>query len=346
MSSQATLTRPSVGDLPSIEDLTIENLTRREFISGALAAALLIACGDDDDGRGEGSNETRSFEHLGGVSQIPIRPQRIVTIQDQNALLPLLELSVRPIASAGVANEDGTFFFRRTEGFDTSGISFVGDYLEPDLELVTSQQPDLIIGYRAHLEVYDQLSAIAPTILLDVFDKPLDEALRAFADAVGALDSWQELKDRYDEAVAQFIDDLPRPPEEITLSCIYVDPEANLISPAQGYHSVNTTLIASRLARPAAETNLEPDTSYSFEQIAQHDADVMITAYFEDTPDADPVIQYLDDSAVFQSLDVVQRGEFHPFNGNLLVGSSFEKMHANLDFLRSILIDREVTFPD
>ena len=29
---------------------TIEDISRRTFITGALASALLIACGDDDDG--------------------------------------------------------------------------------------------------------------------------------------------------------------------------------------------------------------------------------------------------------------------------------------------------------
>src|SRR5690606_8884482 len=51
-----------------------------------------------------------------------------------------------------------------------TGIAFVGAYLEPDVELASSQRPDVIIGYGRHLDTYDALAATAPTILLDVAD--------------------------------------------------------------------------------------------------------------------------------------------------------------------------------
>ena len=153
-----------------------------------LAFALVAAaCGSDDTDEAaatdttEGSAETVAFEHSEGSTDVPTDPQRIVTTTDQNALLPLLELGVTPVASAGLIGDDGSQTFRRTEGFDTSGIEFVGAYGEPNAEAIAAQRPDLIVGYEFDSDYYDTLSGIAPTVLIQIFDRPLDEALMDFA---------------------------------------------------------------------------------------------------------------------------------------------------------------------
>ncbi len=115
---------------------------------------------------------TRPFEHSQGTSQVPTSPKRIVTTTDQNALLPLLELGVRPVASAGLLADDGTQMFRRTEGFDTTGIEFIGEYGEPNAEAIAAQRPDLILGYEFDSDYYDTLAAIAPTVMIQIFDRP------------------------------------------------------------------------------------------------------------------------------------------------------------------------------
>jgi iron complex transport system substrate-binding protein len=58
----------------------------------------------------------RPFTHPAGETCIPENPQHIVTLQDQNGLLPLPELGVTPVRSAGHVLEDGSQVFRRTEG--------------------------------------------------------------------------------------------------------------------------------------------------------------------------------------------------------------------------------------
>ena len=61
----------------------------------------------------------RPFAHSGGETCIPENPQRIVTLQDQNVLLPLLELGVKPVASTGNLDHEGNQVFARTQGYDT-----------------------------------------------------------------------------------------------------------------------------------------------------------------------------------------------------------------------------------
>lgn len=90
---------------------------------------------------------TRTFVDMFGEVEIPAEPERIVTAsQDQNGLLPLLELGVTPIASAGHTLDDGERVFRRTEGYDTAAVEWSGPYGgEIDVEAVAAQRPELIV---------------------------------------------------------------------------------------------------------------------------------------------------------------------------------------------------------
>ncbi|MQA01036.1 MAG: hypothetical protein GEU80_17260 [Dehalococcoidia bacterium] len=81
-------------------------------------------------------------------------------------------------------------------------------------------------------------------------------------------------------------------------------------------------------------------TTFSMEQIAEHDADIVLTASFAGEG-WDPGIDSALAQPVAQSLDAVRRDEFHVFDGIATVGVAFEKMHNFVDYLRSILVDRE-----
>jgi iron complex transport system substrate-binding protein len=319
---------------------------------GSTSAADLEENDGDAVGSGQGaltdastSGDTFAFEHVAGTTQVPLDPQRIVTLQDQNALLPLLELGVRPIASAALDNGDGTHTFRRVDGFDVEGIGFVGPYGEPDLELIAAQQPDLIIGGEFDAPIYDQLSQIAPTVLIQIFGRPLPDALEDFAVVVGEEERHAELVADYEAAVADLVADLPRPPDQIELSVIAFSGDGTFYTEIG--QALGTVLDDVGFARPEAEAAAiaDPDYSYaeSLERLSTRDGDVLLSPdYSADTGgDEAPEIAEVRSSAVFQGLDVVQRGEFHVFDGGEMVGSAFEKMTAFLDFLRSILIERE-----
>lgn len=354
-------------------------VTRRRLLAGTLGlagSALVAACGSDDDDNSnsagaqpeatatdvadsegssentptpeqDGDGETRIFSHYFGETEVPVYPQRIVTTQDQNGLLPLLELGVRPIASAALQREDGTFFFRRVESYDVSDIETVGTYGEPDLELIAAQRPDLIVAHEFNEDIYDQLSAIAPTVAIQIFERPLTEVLYDFADLVGKVDRWEELNAEYAEAIEALKEDLPRPAEEIVLSYVQFGNDGTFYI-GGNWQATGTVLVDLEIGRP--EPQVAPEAlreTYSLEQLIEHDGDVMITGDFSgDEGQENPAISAARESPVFQSLDVVQRGEFHVFDGTLTVGSAFEKMSNFIDFLRSILVERQVNFAD
>ncbi|WP_048148030.1 ABC transporter substrate-binding protein [Palaeococcus ferrophilus] len=57
------------------------------------------------------------------------------------------------------------------------GREIIGGFSDPNIEVIASLQPDLIIGTSMHLKYLDQLEAIAPVIILD--PKNMEEVYRA-----------------------------------------------------------------------------------------------------------------------------------------------------------------------
>lgn len=321
--------------------------SRREFLIGAGSLLVLApyGCGAESGEGGTDSDEMLTFRHFAGATEVPQNPQRIVALQDQNALLPLLELGVTPVGSAGDPNESrpgGSF--RRVADYDTSEVEYVGDYLEPNLELVASQEPDLVVGTESNEGIYDRLSEIAPTVLVQVFDRPLTEVLDDFARLVGRQERHDELEASYRKAVDDLVAGLPGAPEEITLSYIEFSGDGTFYAPSG--QAVGTVLEDVGFARPEAQpkdASAPYGESLSFEDITAHDADVMITADYSGGIEGggDQAIKDARQQPLFQELGVVQRDEFHVFDGLAMVGSAFGKMENFVEFLSPILVERD-----
>ncbi len=303
-----------------------------------LPVLLATACGgstDDGDRAGSGAR-TVSFEHAAGTTEVPADPQRIVTTTDQNALLPLLELGVRPVASAGQIREDGTTAFRRTDGFDTEGITFTGAYGEPNLEAVTAQEPDLIVGYEFDEEFYDDLSRIAPTALVQIFDRPLTEALVDFAELVGEEEQAEEFRSAYEARIADLREQLGDRLETLSVSVISAyDP--GTFGRADSGQAIGTVMDDLGLPRTDAQLADDGEASYSLEELGSRDADVVLVVDFSgDGRDAG--VQAMVESPTYQRLAAVGAGQAHLVDGSVTVGAAWARMNAFLDVLEQHLL--------
>jgi iron complex transport system substrate-binding protein len=89
------------------------------------------------------------------------------------------------------------------EGFD--GLADIGTYAEPDLEAIAALGPDLILGLSYEVDpIYDQLTAIAPTVVIDPPDgeRALFALQRSLAVVVGVEDELDERLADYDARLA------------------------------------------------------------------------------------------------------------------------------------------------
>ncbi|MFC5381600.1 iron-siderophore ABC transporter substrate-binding protein [Aquipuribacter nitratireducens] len=314
----------------------------------ALAAPLLLtACGsttaDDDASAGAAASPgasaaTFAFEHSAGTTDVPLDPQRIVTTTDQNALLPLLELGVTPVASAGLVGDDGEQSFRRVEGYDTSGVEFVGAYGEPNLEAVAAQRPDLIVGYEFD-ETYEEYSQMAPTVLVQIFDRPLTEALLDIGRLVGEEDQAQQRLEGYEARIADLQQQLEPVRDELSVSVLTTGDAGQFYRGDDG-QAVGTVMADLDLLRPDPQSQPYESGEYSLEQVPAHDADVVVVLDFSGEA-GDPTLQAFLDAPLVQGLAASQADQLHVVDGTATVGAAWGKMAAFLDELERVLVTEQ-----
>ncbi|UBV44166.1 iron-siderophore ABC transporter substrate-binding protein (plasmid) [Deinococcus taeanensis] len=118
-----------------------------------------------------------TISHAAGTTTLTKRPLRVVAL-GPHALDLLLSIGVQPVGYG----EASTFL--KTPAFGspirdikylgsrvTSSPTNVGDRFNPNLEILLSLKPDLIIGEDYAAQVYPQLSRIAPTLLFKGIDR-------------------------------------------------------------------------------------------------------------------------------------------------------------------------------
>lgn len=180
-----------------------------------LAAAIfaLAACGGSggDEGASEGNDEnapTRAIEHAMGKTEVPEEPERIAAL-DNSASDAMVALGVEP---AGVTTFSGTDF----EGWeyvedDLEGAEILGQFVEPNLESVANLGPDLIIASESsHTEIYNELSQIAPTVVMEDTGGDFREYSRSVGEVLGMEDEVEERIEEYEanaEEVAGELDE-------------------------------------------------------------------------------------------------------------------------------------------
>jgi ABC-type Fe3+-hydroxamate transport system substrate-binding protein len=154
------------------------------------------------------NSSTRTIKHTMGETEIKGTPERIVVLE-LNSVEQLYELGVQPV---GLGSLD--FWASATPEIMAawSGTKNVGANFEPNLEAIAKLRPDLIIGMQsAHSEMYDDLTSIAPTILLNNYppeDGPTmleatKEGAMIVADALNIRDDGIALLERLDTKIKE-----------------------------------------------------------------------------------------------------------------------------------------------
>ncbi|MEK5469383.1 AraC family transcriptional regulator [Paenibacillus sp. FSL P2-0136] len=119
---------------------------------------------------------TRIYKHLKGETEIPVKPQRVVSLFH---LGELMALGVKPVGAT-------TFILNNPLLSDVSDIEDVGS--TPDAEKILSLAPDLIITTAPFAEVveggYEALSQIAPTLVVEQYNDPVKD-VEMFGDILG-----------------------------------------------------------------------------------------------------------------------------------------------------------------
>ncbi len=163
-------------------------LRRRGLVAGSLAvtaALALSACGSSDTDKPSSSTEkrTHTVKTAMGDVQVPDSPKRVVVL-DTAELDSAITLGVKPVGATHTTAEPGFLSYLPED--KVAGIKDVGEMMTPNLEAVAALEPDLILTSKVrHGALYDELKALAPTVMTENTGYPWKENFQVHADALG-----------------------------------------------------------------------------------------------------------------------------------------------------------------
>lgn len=142
----------------------------------------------------------RTIKHAMGETTLTSVPKRVVVLF--NGMVDIsLTLGVKPVGAIESWVQAPWYHYLRA---DMGGVTDLGSELQPNLEAIVALKPDLIIGAKTrHEKIYNQLSAIAPTIMADQLFEWKDNMAMA-AKATNTETKADAFMDNWNKRVAEF----------------------------------------------------------------------------------------------------------------------------------------------
>ncbi|MAS13386.1 MAG: iron siderophore-binding protein [Nitratireductor sp.] len=163
------------------------------FLSAALIAGFAMAA------------NAAEIKHAMGVATVPDEPQRVVVLTNEGTEA-LLALGVKPVGAANSWNGDPWYHHISDQMGD---VEPVGKESAVNLELIAALEPDLILGTKLrHEAIFEQLSAIAPTVISERLRGDWRENFQLWAKAVNREDAGEKVLSDFDARVRKLTDAL------------------------------------------------------------------------------------------------------------------------------------------
>ncbi|MBU1335477.1 MAG: iron-siderophore ABC transporter substrate-binding protein [Alphaproteobacteria bacterium] len=141
----------------------------------------------------------REVTHSIGVADVPDAPQRVVVLTNEGTEA-LLAIGITPVGA--VRSWLGDPWYDHIAG-QMADVTVLGEESAVDLELLAALEPDLIIGTKVrHEKIYEQLSAIAPTVISERLRGDWKVNMALYAEAVGKTAEAEAAFAAYDTRVA------------------------------------------------------------------------------------------------------------------------------------------------
>nr|WP_047395306.1 Fe(3+) dicitrate ABC transporter substrate-binding protein [Exiguobacterium sp. ZWU0009] len=268
-----------------------------------LSILMLAACSS----QAEQSNEkTRTITHEAGKTKVPEKPKKVVALEF-SFVDALDELGITPV---GIAQENKT----DVSGLLGKDIEFteVGTRQQPNLEAISSLQPDLIIGdFNRHKGIYKQLQEIAPTIILKSRNATYEENIDSFKTIAEAVGKTKQMDDRLAlheerlQAAKKKVD--PKDDRKVMVGVFRADSLT-----AHGETSFDGELLEKIGIENAVTKTAEPTVTITLEQMVKWDPDVIFMA------EADPkLLKEWKDNPLWNQITAVKNGEVYEVNRDL-----------------------------
>lgn len=248
----------------------------------------------------------REIAHAMGVTEVPDTPQRVVILTNEGTEA-LVHLGVIPVGAAQSWDSDPWYEHLAKPLADTVSL---GTETGINLEQLAALEPDLIIGTKVRQEkIYEQLSAIAPTVFSQTIGETWLENYQFYGEVLGLGDAAHANVEALKARAATLRNSLGDAVNE-EISLVRFSPGRNRIYYRGTFPGVVLDLVG--FARPAAQDRADHSEDVQKERIADMAGD-RIFFFFDDLNSDDAVanMEEWTNDPLWRGLDAVKAGHVH-----------------------------------
>ncbi|MBX0357292.1 Fe(3+) dicitrate ABC transporter substrate-binding protein [Halobacillus sp. Nhm2S1] len=293
---------------------------KKTLFSFIMLALILVvsACGsssedqaseDTQDESSESTEDTRVIEHEMGETEITGQPEKVVALEF-SFVDNLASLGVSPV---GIADDDDSERIIEPIREKIGDYTSVGTRKQPSLEVISSLQPDLIIAdMKRHKDIYDQLSDIAPTIILPSLAADYEGIISSFetvSKAMGMEEKGEEVLADHKAKMEELRAQVPEDEERTVLPAVVADSGYF----AHNMESYTGSLLESIGLKNAIQSGDERYNKINLEQVVEFNPDVMFHMVAGDQT----VVDEWENNELYQDISAVENGEVHEVDRNM-----------------------------
>lgn len=222
----------------------------------------------------------RVIQHDFGETCVPLNPERIIALDPDTNLAPLIALGIKPVGYA-THNFEGEEVLFGASPNDVTGAASVGNVDQPSIEKIVMLKPDVILATKH--SSYQLLSQIAPTVPVPFPDleKPENKAffkenIRFVAKIFEREEKAEQVLSQYQNRVEDLKNRLKNRSEKFEISIIFYT-QGLVYAPARGYDAAVDILV--NLGVPYKIPL--PNRKISIETIDEYDSDILFIINLE-----------------------------------------------------------------
>lgn len=271
-----------------------------------LSSIALVGCTTNNSTNKENNSSDNQItvQHKLGTTKLNSKPKKIAVLE-LSFLDSLHNLDIDPVAIADDGETNKVTDVTNGEKIDYVSV---GDRKEPNLEELSSMDLDLIIADTSrHSEIYEDLSKIAPTIVLDSIDSSYDEYIENFETIAEIVGKEDVAKAKIEEAEKVLSDVKDKAKDKVS------DEEVLTVSPKNDEYTAHTSssFVGQVLEKAGFKNAIQSDdreASLSLEQLVEINPDIIV--YMRDDIDTTIYTQWKN-TQLYKSLDAVKNNKVY-----------------------------------
>ncbi|GAB7051348.1 ABC transporter substrate-binding protein [Catenuloplanes indicus] len=288
-------------------------INRRLFLTGSVGVAggaLLAACGSGSSPEEPAASAAeREVQTDKGPVTVPAAPAKVVCA-DYYGAFAVVDLGLIPVGVGGGGYEGTGAFY----GDKLKAVPVTGDYTEPDVEKIAAAGPDLILRTIDTPDaLYQQLSTIAPTVVISFQQLSLLDVANRLGDVLGRGTEAKALLTQYEQKTAAVKTKHADTLAKYTFSFVQVATETAFWTLGPAWTDTTVLLACGvQLAEPS-KSQTEQTQEHSFEQInILEPSGALLIPAGPDGVTASPDNAAMTDLDLWKNLSAVKAGRVYP----------------------------------